>query len=184
VRRCLPARRTAPVVLLLVLVASVSFAKTPVDADGVHWTADRDDRGDILRARFSVDDGPCAYRAIADPAVMEETIEHLEGVEVHSERGADQELTLSERFVLVGLVQSRYRRTVDGSSLVTWHLLEGRQKRHDGTWRVDVRADGRADVDFENVIAAKYRIHQPLLRRIQDQTMSDIVSAVRGACSP
>jgi hypothetical protein len=81
----------------------------------------------------------------------------------------------------VGLVQSRYHRTLNATDEVSWVLVKGRQKRHDGTWKVTPTARG-ASIRFDNVIEAKYRIHNGLLRRIQRRTMGEISSAALRVC--
>lgn len=169
-------------------LAQSALEQAPAESAGrsapdsaVVWTTRKLDTGDWREARFTVRDGSCAYRAIADPDRMGTLLDHLEGVVVHADDGHAQDLTLRERFVFVGLVESRYDRQVDGHE-ARWTLTEGRQKRHDGSWLVAALPGGGAAVRFENTIEARSALHQPLLRLIQTQTMAAIVEAVQGAC--
>jgi hypothetical protein len=119
---------------------------------------------------------------MAEPRTMGTLLRHVKKLVVHSIEGQFQDISVHERFFLVGNVESRYHRMVNGSDRLEWRLVSGRQARHDGTWVVETRADASGEVIFENLIKAKYAIHQGLLRRIQDRTMSDIVDAVRERC--
>jgi len=161
--------------LVLFVFASPALADEPV------WTTERDDfGGDIRRAAFNTGDAGCAYRTMADVGVMDEILEHLVGVEVHETHGFAQDVTFTEDFFAVGLVHSRYHRLTDGAARIEWTLVSGKQQRHDGFWQV--QPDG--SVFFENVIQAKSRLHQPLLRRIQIKTMAAIVQSVQDTCGP
>ncbi len=150
--------------------------------DEVSWEDLRSSEGSLRRAVFLVADASCAYRVMAEPRTMGTLLRHVNKLVVHSIHGQFQDVSVHERFFLVGNVESRYHRMVNGSDRLEWRLVSGRQARHDGTWVVETREDGSAEVTFENLIKAKYAIHQGLLRRIQDRTMSDIVDAVRERC--
>lgn len=157
----------------------------PAAATSIQWAASKgDDGGDVRRGSFTVTDAECAYRSMADPVLMGRILEHLERVDVHKDDGTYQDVTLAERFFLVGLVESRYDRTIDGRSRLEWQLTSGRQARHDGFWQVTPAASGGATVTFENLIQAKSRLHQPLLRKIQNRTMDDIAAAIQSRCNP
>ena len=172
--------------LHLILLASLALAWSPAtagDGEPAEWTTRSDGRGDVRAGTFRVADAGCAYRTMADPNTMTATLEHLESVEVHADDGRFQDVTLTERFFPIGIVQSRYHRRGDGVAHLEWELISGRQARHDGYWQVTPRADGRADVYFENVIEAKSRLHQPLLRALQVRTMGDIAEAVQQICA-
>ena len=174
-------RFAAPLLVALALTA----APAPAGAagDGVVWTTDDDGSGDVRFARFTVADADCAYTTMADPEAMDRALEHLEAVDVHADTGRFQDVTLTERFAFVGLVQSRYHRNIDGSTRLEWKLITGKQRRHDGYWQVTAREDGRGDVAFRNTIEAKSILHQPLLRGIQTRTMSAIVDSVQRTCA-
>ncbi len=168
--------RLAPIVLFLLLAA-------PAAATSVAWVAAKaPGGGDLRTGSFVIGDARCAYESMVDPVLMVEILDHLEKVDVHLDNGRHQDLTLSERFFLVGLVESRYDRHMNGTDRLEWQLTDGRQKRHDGFWQVTPMAGGGATVTFENLIEAKSRLHQGLLRRIQDRTMDDIASAIRERC--
>lgn len=158
--------------LLVLLVAAPAVASEPI------WSTARDGGGDVRHAEFSVGNARCAYETMADVLVMDRVLDHLLGVDVHSTLGTFQDVTFTEEFFPVGEVRSRYHRTLDGTARIEWTLIEGKQQRHDGFWQV--HTDGR--VSFENVIQAKSRLHQPLLRRIQIKTMAAIVQSVRTNC--
>ena len=151
--------------------------------DFVSWEIAWDGDGEVRTGVFEVADAACAYRFMADTSVLLRTLEHLEQVDIHKDRGDWQDATYHERFFLVGLVESRYHRTLNSRDAISWELVDGRQKRHDGTWKVTPTAHG-AEVRFENVIEAKSRLHNGLLRRIQTRTMADISAAALKYCGP
>ncbi len=156
----------------MLLIAVPAFAGEPI------WTTARDGAGDVRTAEFTIADTRCAYETMADVCTMDRVLEHLLGVDVHTTKGTFQDVTFTEEFFPVGEVKSRYHRTLDGSARIEWTLISGKQKRHDGFWQV--KPDGR--VLFQNVIQAKSRLHQPLLRRIQIRTMAAIVQSVQSTC--
>lgn len=160
------------------VLAAPARAGDDVSAEWQNWESDL---GDVRRVRFAVADGRCAYETLADPLVLDVALEHVEGTTIHTQQGGFQDLTITERFWPVGLVQSRYHRTVDGRSRVEWKLIEGRQAVHDGYWVV--RPEGHAAVvEFQNTIGAKRWLDQPILRAIQVRTMASIVEAVVSRC--
>ena len=165
-------------VVVLWVTPNVSHAAD----NGVFWEDLRSSEGSLRRATFVVADAGCGYHVMAEPRTMGTLFRHVKKLVVHSINGDFQDVSIHERFFLVGNVESRYHRIVNGSDQIEWRLVAGRQARHDGTWVVEVREDGSAEVTFENLIKAKYAIHQGLLRRIQDRTMSDIVDSVRARC--
>ncbi len=149
--------------------------------DPIAWSAADDGHGEIRTGVFEVADADCAYRFMADVQFLTGSLDHLEKVEVHEDRGTWQDATYHERFFLVGLVKSRYHRTLAFATEVSWVLVDGKQKRHDGTWKVTPTEAG-AWVRFDNVIEAKSRLHNGLLKRIQKRTMSDIAGAALRVC--
>ena len=167
---------------LIVTLAFVLFIAVPAAATSVNWVASKADWADVRRGSFVIGDAECAYESMADPKLMGKVLEHLEEVRVHKDDGTFQDVTLAERFFLVGLVESRYDRTVNGRSRLEWRLTDGRQARHDGFWQVTPNDAGGATVTFENLIQAKSRLHQPLLRKIQNKTMDDIAAAIQTRC--
>ena len=154
----------------------------PAAATSVAWVASKADTADVRKGSFAIGDAECGYESMADPKLMLQIFEHLEQVQIHSDDGHYQDVTFSERFFLVGLSESRYNRTIDGRARLEWTLTSGRQARHDGFWEVTPVAGGGATVTFENLIKAKSRLHQPLLRRIQNKTMDDIADAIVQRC--
>lgn len=170
-------RRFTLTLAVLLAVAPAAAGDGPV----VEWAAWEDQLGDVRRARFAINDAPCAYRTLAEPAQLDATLEHVEGIELHTSNGGFQDLTITERFWPVGLVQSRYHRNVDGRTRVEWKLIEGRQAVHDGHWAVRSGPRG-AEVEFQNTIGAKRWIDQPILRAIQVRTMAAIVDSVVARC--
>ena len=150
--------------------------------EGILWEDIRSDEGSLRRATFLVSDGACAYEVMAVPRLMGSLFRHVKKLVVHSIQGTVQDVSVHERFFLVGNVESRYHRFVHAANRVEWRLVSGRQARHDGVWIVNPLDDGAARITFENLIKAKYAIHQGLLRRIQERTMSDIVDVVVGRC--
>ncbi len=171
--------KSLPFVLCAVLVSAP--ASLAGGDDLVAWTSFEDGDGDRRVGVFEVTDRDCAYRFMADVDLLTGSLEHLERVEVHEDRGTWQDATYHERFFLVGLVQSRYHRTLSNPDEVGWVLVDGRQKRHDGTWTVTPTKAG-ASIRFNNVIEAKSRLHNGLLRRIQKRTMSDIANSALRVC--
>jgi hypothetical protein len=168
--------RLLPLVALLMVAA-------PAAATSVAWVATKaPDGADVRKGSFVIGDAQCGYESMVDPIEMVRILEHLEKAEVHAFDGEHQDITLSERFFLVGLVESRYDRQMNGENRLEWQLTSGRQKRHDGFWQVTPTEGGGAVVTFENLIEAKSRLHQPLLRRIQNRTMDDISDAIRERC--
>lgn len=159
------------------LVATALASSGPAD-----WYVADDGDGDLRRATFHVEDPACAYRVMAEPRLLDETLEHVEGFVVHESRGNYQDVTLIERFWPVGRSESRYHRTVDGAHHVEWKLVSGRQARHDGYWEVHAESAG-ATVTFQNTIEAKHWIDQPILRGIQKRTMAAIIEQVAARCS-
>lgn len=176
-------RSFAPALFAILFGLAWTPATAGSDGDGVQWSTEDDGRGDVRIATFTVADADCGYFTMANVAAMDRALEHLEGVEVHKDTGRFQDVTLTERFVLVGLVHSRYHRNMDGDARLEWRLITGKQRRHDGTWQVTARGDGRGDISFRNVIEAKSVLHQPLLRRIQTRTMAAIVDSVQRTCA-
>ena len=171
------------VLLFALLVLALVVPPGAVASDEyVTWTTSAEGSGDVRVGVFEVADAHCAYELMADADKLVEALEHLEGVDIHEERSGFQDLTLHERFFLVGLVKTRYHRNRDGDHEVSWRLIEGRQKRHDGTWTVTPFKDGGGRVEFRNLIEAKSVLHRPLLRRIQDKTMPDIATATVRTC--
>jgi len=153
------------------------------DADeAIVWEDLRSPEGSLRRATFRVADAVCGYHVMAEPRTMGTLLRHVNKLVVHSIEGHFQDVSVHERFFLVGNVESRYHRRVNDSDRVEWTLVAGRQARHDGVWVVKTLESGAAEVTFENLIKAKYGIHQGLLRRIQERTMSDVVDAVRERC--
>ncbi len=165
-----------------VMLLSAAPATSSAADDEIFWEDLRSKEGSLRRATFLVADAACGYQVMAEPRTMGTLLRHVNKLVVHSIQGHFQDVSVHERFFLVGNVESRYHRMVNGSDRLEWRLVSGRQARHDGTWVVEAREDGSAEVTFENLIKAKYAIHQGLLRRIQDRTMSDIVDAVRERC--
>ena len=145
------------------------------------WTTE--EKGNIRKANFTVGDADCAYRVLAEPRLMKEHFPNVLDYTLHQDTGAFQDLTLEERFVKLAKGTSRYHRSLDGRTEVTWTLIEGRQKRHDGTWTVSRTASG-GRVEFRNHIEAKKAIERPILRLVQKLTMEDIVDATRSFCGP
>lgn len=167
----------------LLPLALIFLIAVPAAATSVAWvTSDAPGGGDLRKGSFVIGDAQCGYDSMVDPVAMVEILDHLESVQVHEADGWHQDLTLSERFFLVGLVESRYDRQMNGRDRLEWQLTEGRQKRHDGFWQVTPMEGGGATITFENLIEAKSRLHQPLLRRIQNRTMDDIADAIRERC--
>ncbi len=173
---------TVLITLGCLLVTTLPASGTS-DGSTVEWAITRDGKGDVREGTFPVADANCAYWTMANPHQMEAALAHLEGVDVHRDDGRRQDITLHERFFLVGLVESRYDRTVDGAARLEWTLTTGKQKRHDGWWEVRTTDDGRGVVTFRNVIEAKSPLHQPVFKRIQTKTMAAIVSDVQQVCS-
>lgn len=164
-----------PLLLLLPLHAGGDDA-------AVVWSENEEGDGDHRKGEFYVSDSGCAYEAMADPRRMGTVLKHLEGVTVHSEKDGWQDVTLTERFFPVGIVESRYhRQRVDGKKHLEWKLVEGRQARHDGFWDVVPDGDG-ARVVFENTIEAKSFLHRSLLRSIQRRAMADIANDISAHC--
>jgi hypothetical protein len=166
--------------VMSLLFVTPSFAR---DADpAIAWEDLRSPEGTLRRATFLVADAACGFHVMADPRTMGTLLRHVNKLVVHSIEGSFQDVSVHERFFLVGNVESRYHRVVNDSNRVEWTLVAGRQARHDGIWVVKPLENGAAEVTFENLIKAKYGIHQGLLRRIQERTMSDVVDAVRERC--
>tara|TARA_Y100001968_G_scaffold333136_1_gene394324 strand:- start:598 stop:1158 length:561 start_codon:yes stop_codon:yes gene_type:complete len=165
-----------------VLGLLLAGAPAALAAPPVVWEDIRSAEGSLRRGDFVIADGDCAYRVMADPIAMGNLLRHVKKVDVHAMEGGFQDVSIHESFFLVGRVESRYHRQVNGVDRLEWRLIAGRQQRHDGFWQVKTRPQGGATVVFENLIKAKYRIHQGLLRRIQERTMNDIVSAVLERC--
>lgn len=165
------------IVLVLLLPSTVSG-----DEDRILWETREDDTstGEWRTGTFEVPDRACAYNFMADVRLLEKSLTFLEKVDLHEDRGTWQDATYHERFFLVGLVQSRFHRTI-GAGQVSWKLVDGMQKRHDGTWRV-TPTEGGAQIAFDNLIEAKRRIHNGLLRRVQKRTMSDIANRAIEVC--
>jgi ribosome-associated toxin RatA of RatAB toxin-antitoxin module len=172
------------VLLLAALFLSVPSVVSG-DDDPILWetTSASSGHGEVRTGTFELKSVDCGYSFMADVNKLLSSLEHLEKVELHEDRGSWQDATYHERFFLVGLVQSRYHRTLNSHDEVSWVLVDGRQKRHDGTWKVTPSATG-ATVRFDNVIEAKSRLHNGLLRRIQKRTMSDIARAALEVCAP
>ena len=172
---------------ILTSLAVLLLVSVPVtvsgDDDPVLWETADDGKGERRTGTFEVSDAACAYRFMADTEFLKGSVDHLEGVDLHEDRGTWQDATYHERFFLVGLVHSRYHRTLMPPAEVDWVLVSGKQKRHDGTWKVTATAAG-AEVRFQNIIEAKSRLHSGLLRRIQKHTMSSIASAAIRVCGP
>ena len=167
------------------LVIGLFFGLSEAHASGdemVLWEDLRSEDGNLRRATFPVSDPVCAYSVMAQPMTMGRLVRHVKKLVVHRIEGNFQDISVHERFFLVGNVESRYHRLVNGSDRVEWRLTVGRQARHDGFWQVEPLAGGGHQVVFENLIAAKYAIHQGLLRLIQERTMADIVAAMSAAC--
>ncbi len=162
-------------VLALLLVPTLATGKRERT---VSWSEWEKGKSDVRHGEFTVADPACAYRSMADPVLMGTVLPHLEGVTVHKDDGHDQDVTLEERFWLVGRVTSRYNRQVDGSSRLTWQLTQGRQAKHDGFWQVS--EDGV--VTFENEIQAKSVLHRGLLRRIQVRAMEGVAESIQEHC--
>jgi len=180
-----PGSRALVRLLLPVLVLAVCLAPSVVDAGDsgeVVWQETRAKDGTVRRAVFEVSDPECAYSVMAQPETMGRLLRHVKKLVVHQAGLRFQDISVHERFFLVGNVESRYHRTLNGSDRLEWKLIAGRQARHDGFWQVERLPDGGYQVTFENLIAAKYSIHQGLLRRIQVRTMRDIVESVTGQC--
>ena len=167
----------ATIALLLLVPGTVTG-----DDEKVFWETREDptSTGEWRTGTFEVSDRDCAYRFMADTGLLVNSLKHLEKVEIHEQRGSWQDATYYERFFLVGLVQSRFHRTIDTTE-VSWVLVNGMQKRHDGTWRV-TPTEGGAQIAFDNLIEAKRRIHNGLLRRVQKRTMADIARSAIEVC--
>jgi ribosome-associated toxin RatA of RatAB toxin-antitoxin module len=170
-------RRSSLLFFLLLLAGPARSSSS----DALVWTVGDDGSGELRSAAFEVRDADCAYQLIAEPALMEKYIDFVEAARVNERKGTFQNVTLTERFFPVGLVESRYFREADGSHQVTWVLQEGRQKRHDGVWTVTKTARG-GRVEFSNVIEAKSFLHQPILASIQRRAMATIVEATLDTC--
>ena len=172
-------------ILSALTVAFLALAPGGVSGDDapVAWEVVKVGSGEQRVGVFSVADAACAYNFMADTSLLERSLKHLERVDLHEDRGSWQDATYHERFFLVGLVQSRYHRTLKASERIEWKLVHGRQKRHDGIWAVTPTPEG-ATVRFDNVIEAKRRIHNGLLSRIQKRTMSDIATSAITVCGP
>lgn len=168
-------RLLLPLACLLAILPTLAGGRSNLAVDWSEWEKGR---SDVRQGVFRVGDPACAYTTMADPFVMGKVVPHLEGVTVHTNDGSFQDVTLSERFWPVGLVESRYHRNVDGSGRLEWKLVEGRQAKHDGHWQV--HADGR--VVFQNELQAKNIIHRALLRRIQVHAMEGVASSVQEHC--
>lgn len=168
--------------LSLAALVGAALVAAPLWAGDVTWTTRSTDTADVRWAEFAVPDPDCAYATIADTGLMLDRLEHLEAVEIHRAADGFQDVTLTERFFPIGRVRSRYYRTFDGASLVEWRLIEGRQARLDGTWRVTRNPDGSGRVSFENLIQAKSLLHRPLLKRTQVRAMEAIVRVVQETC--
>jgi len=169
-----------------VLAVGLGVAASPAQAaddEQVVWEEFRSKEGTLRRATFAIGDASCAYTVMAEPLVMGRLVRHVKKLVVHRIAGNFQDVSIHERFFLVGNVESRYHRVVNGRDRVEWELIAGRQSRHDGFWQVERLPGGGQRVVFENLISAKYSIHQGLLRRIQERTMSDIVDALSTECS-
>ena len=165
--------------VLLFSLLGVPLAAGAASSAWVEWSEWRKDGADVRKGVFAVTDSSCAYAVMADPVLMSRVIPHLEGVVVHRSEGNFQDLTLTERFFPVGVVESRYHRTVDGVGRLEWKLIEGQQKKHDGFWQVD--PTGR--VTFQNALAPKSALHRLLLRGIQVRAMEGVADAVREHCT-
>jgi len=151
--------------------------------ENVLWEDLHSEHGNLRRATFPVTDPVCAYSVMAQPVTMGRLVRHVKKLVVHRIEANFQDISIHERFFLVGNVESRYHRQVNGSDRVEWQLTVGRQARHDGFWQVERLPGGGHQVVFENLLAAQYSLHQGLLRRIQERTMTDIVEAMSAACS-
>ena len=167
---------------LVLLAALVALPSRTVDAGDVTWTTASTDAADLRTAEFIVPDADCAYATLADRDLMQARLDHLEGVEVHRAADGFEDVTLTERFFLIGLVHSRYHRTFDGDSRVEWRLIEGPQARLDGVWSITRNPDGSGRVLFRNLIQAKSPLHRPLLKRTQVRAMGAVVRAVQETC--
>ncbi len=182
-----PAKPLASQALVRLLLLVLAFGVAPRgadagDSDAVHWQESRSEAGHLRRAVFPVLDSACAYTVMAEPVTMGRLLRHVKKLVVHKPGQHFQDISVHERFFLVGNVESRYHRNLNGRDRLEWKLISGRQARHDGFWQVEARDDGGYQVTFENLIAAKYAIHQGLLRRIQVRTMRDIVESVIERC--
>lgn len=167
--------------LLAIAVLLAVPARSSAPGEPVWSTAD-DGKGQIRYASFEVKDRACAYSFIAEPANLERYIDFVEAATVHSRTSDFQNVTLTERFWPVGLVDSRYHRTIEPKAeRVSWVLQEGRQRRHDGTWTVTPTPAG-ARIEFNNVIEAKSFLHQGVLEAIQRRAMATIVDAAIATC--
>jgi hypothetical protein len=170
---------------VLAVGLGLSLAASPAQAaddQQVVWEEFRSKEGTLRRATFAIGDASCAYTVMAEPLVMGRLVRHVKKLVVHRIAGNFQDISIYERFFLVGNVRSRFHRVVNGHDRVEWELIAGRQSRHDGFWQVERLAGGGQQVVFENLISAKYSIHQGLLRRIQERTMSEIVDALSAEC--
>ena len=143
------------------------------------WT--QSDDKNTHHVTFRVSDPVCAYQIIADPTVMAASLPHVKGYEVHDTGPNSMELSITEVFVKLARGTSRYKRRFDGSHTISWKLLEGRQKMHDGKW-VITADEGGGLVRFSNRIEAKQRFQLSLFRWVQKSTMKDIVRATRRHC--
>jgi hypothetical protein len=164
--------------VLLLLLASPMAADSSEEPIAT-WTAWEDADADVRHGVFKVADPACAYTTMANPRAMLGVLPHLQQVTVHSSRDGFQDVTLEERFFPVGVVESRYHRTVNGSDRLEWKLVEGQQAKHDGWWQVE--RDGT--VNFENAIQAKSFLHRALLRGIQVRAMEGIAESVKKHCA-
>jgi hypothetical protein len=171
--------RTAAALILLLAVGTAPTSTSANEPEAeITWTTFRDGWADVRHGEFTVGDADCAYAAIADPLIMKRLFEHLTAIEMHVDQNTFQDVTFFEEFFIVGTTESRYHRTVDGVGRIEWKLISGRAGRHDGWWQV--QPDGR--VVFENLIQAKIRLQQPILRRVQITMMATIVDDIIEAC--
>jgi len=144
----------------------------------VTWSAWEEGKSDVRKGVFYVDNAACAYTSMVDPDIMPRVLPNLEKITVHRADASFQDMTFEERFFLVGASVSRYHRTIDGSSTLSWKLISGRQAKHDGNWSVS--PDGR--VSFQNAIQAKSMLHRALLRGIQVRAMEGVASSIQEHC--
>jgi ribosome-associated toxin RatA of RatAB toxin-antitoxin module len=143
------------------------------------WTQTEDKN--THQVTFRVSDTKCAYQIIADPDVMTASLPHVKGYEIHDSGPNSMEISITEVFVKLARGTSRYKRHFEGNHTISWKLLEGRQKMHDGEWVITADKEG-GEVQFSNRIKAKKRFQQSLVRWVQKSTMKDIVRATRRHC--
>jgi hypothetical protein len=132
-------------------------------------------------AEFVVSDAACAYRVMSDLPTLVKTFTFVDDAEVHHDDGRRQHVTFTEHFFLVGKVQSRYERSLDGDHRLEWVLQDGRAKRHDGSWTINTDEAG-AHIRFSNLIESKSRFDQGIVNRVQANTMEGIVAETQAYC--